>query len=410
MNPRLTRRLGSLFIAVAAFFLGIVANRSGWFPQPTRLPPRQLEHNFEPFWDAWSLAHEHHVRALSTGDAPMTHGAIRGVLESLGDSGHTTYLSAEQIQELRDSLDGMENGIGASLGRQGNRAMVVGVPACSPAESAGLRAGDTILTVDGNDVRGLSPDDLRHRLHGPPGSVVHLRVARNDGAGEAELAIVRRRYEAPVVSWEMVPGEPIAHMGIQRFARHTGEQLRETLREVEKKRARGIILDLRGNPGGLRSQAISAASAFLGDGAVLLEVDSRGRQRTIPVIGGEVATNLPLVVLVDGKTASAAEIVAAALQDHRRATIVGTRTFGTGTMLQSFSLSDGSAVLLGVTRWLPPGGEPIWHKGLVPDIECRQPPGVVPLHPDMNYSETLAKTDNQLSKAVEVLRECLSKE
>src|SRR5262249_53237474 len=146
MNLRrlFTRRLRGILAAGIAFLLGISASRSCWLPQPMRLPPRQAQHKFEPFWDAWELAHKHDVHAATAGDDGMAHGAIRGLLESLGDRGHTTYLSVEQVQELRDSLDGMENGIGASVERHGDRATVVGVAACSPAGSAGLRSGDAI--------------------------------------------------------------------------------------------------------------------------------------------------------------------------------------------------------------------------------------------------------------------------
>lgn len=411
MNPpRLHLRGWLLAVATpAAFFLGLFADQWGCFPHLNRLPPRRAQSTFAPFWDAWSLVEQHHIRANTIDDRALTRGAIRGLLDSLGDSGHTTYLSVDQLQKLRDSLDGNHEGVGVSLRLKNDRPTVVGVVARSPARAAGLCAGDVILAIDGEDVAHRSLEEVQHRLKGPAGTVVRLRVLRRDDGKAIDVPLVREALDNPTVSAHMLPGEPILHVAIHTFAKQADEQLREALRTARARGVKGVVLDLRGNPGGFRDQGVAAASEFLSDGPVMFELDSGGRRRAIAPQPGGLALDLPVIVLVDGNTASAAEIVASALQDHGRAQVVGTRTFGTGTVLQSFPLSDGSAVLLAVAKWLPPSGEPIWHKGLTPNFVVPRPTGVPAFRPEQSEGMTRASfavlADPQLLKALELLRQ-----
>ena len=206
----------------------------------------------------------------------------------------------------------------------------------------------------------------------------------------------------------MLPGTKVAHLAILSFGEHASEQLKEALRAVRGQGARELIVDVRVNPGGLKEQAVKVTSEFLTEGNVFIEKDAQGRQTPVPVIPGGTATDLPMVVLVDGGTASSAEIFAGALQDHGRAKLVGARTFGTGTVLQEFTLSDGSAILLAVAQWLTPNGRQIWHKGIEPDVTVVLEDEAEILLPEAEGNLTaaaLAKSkDRQLLTALKLLQ------
>ncbi len=279
----------------------------------------------------------------------------------------------------------------------------------SPAHAAGLRAGDVILAVDGRPVRGLTLTQIVQRVRGKPGTVVRLQLARRGHLRPIELAIKRADVQVDDVSWQMLPGKPaIAQVSFERFSEDSDKHLREVLEHARQQGAEGIILDLRGNPGGLKKQAIAVASEFLPkDAVVFIEQDAKGNREKVISKGGGAWEQAPLVMLVDGGSASSSEILAGALQDNRRAKLVGTRTFGTGTVLQEFKLSDGSAVLLAVLLWLTPDGREIWHKGIEPDVIVQLPPGASPLLPDEQNpltAERFAHSDDvQLKKAYEML-------
>ena len=213
----------------------------------------------------------------------------------------------------------------------------------------------------------------------------------------------------PDVSWHLLPGEPIAHIAILEFGNGADEQLRAALAQAKSEGAKALILDVRGNPGGLKEQAVAVTSEFLGSGTIFQEQDADGNRVAVPVKEGGSATEIPLCVLIDQGTASSAEILAGAIQDHERGKLIGTRTFGTGTILQPFVLSDGSVVLLAVREWLTPKGRVIWHHGIEPDIEVALPEEAAILLPEEEGSLTAAKLaksdDKQLLKAYEVLKE-----
>jgi carboxyl-terminal processing protease len=213
----------------------------------------------------------------------------------------------------------------------------------------------------------------------------------------------------PDIAWHMLPGQPIAHVAIQNFGAHTDEQLRAALAAARKQGAKGLILDLRGNRGGLKEQAVKVTSEFLKPGElVFIEKDANGKEKPVEVEPDGVARDIPLCVLIDDGTASSAEILAGAIQDYQRGKLIGTTTFGTGTVLGEFKLTDGSAVLLAVDQWLTPKGRQIWHKGIAPDIEVQLPQGAYSLLPESERTlsaDALAKSkDTQLLKAIEVLK------
>jgi carboxyl-terminal processing protease len=209
------------------------------------------------------------------------------------------------------------------------------------------------------------------------------------------------------VKWLRMPGTKVAHVRIATFSKGVGQDLRKALAEVEEEKLAGLILDLRNNPGGLLEEAVKTASQFLSSGNVVLEKDARGQVSPVPVLPGGLATTIPMVVLINGGTASASEIVAGALQDDHRATLVGEKTFGTGTVLEPFSLADGSALLLATKEWLTPAGQVIWHKGISPDVPVPLLPQVNPLFPErekgMTAGQLRESKDAQLLRALDLL-------
>ena len=216
----------------------------------------------------------------------------------------------------------------------------------------------------------------------------------------------------PDVSWHMLPGEAYAHIAIQEFGEQADAQLREALQGAKEHGAKGVLLDLRGNPGGLKDEAIKVTSEFIAKGDVFIDVDEKGNRTPVPVDAGKpgpVALDVSLVVLIDGGTASAAEITAGALQDYERGKLVGERTFGTGTVLEPFKLSDGSAILLATSEWLTPKGRQIWHQGITPDVEVALPEGASVLLPEMEGDLDAAAfqrtEDVQILKALQLLKD-----
>ena len=245
------------------------------------------------------------------------------------------------------------------------------------------------------------------KVRGQAGTEVQLRVLR-DGRQAVEVPITRGKVEVPDVSWHMLPGDSFAHVLIQSFGDKADEQLRAALKEAQEQGAKGVLLDLRGNPGGLKDQAVKVTSEFLKDGDVFIDQDAHGNRTAVPVVAGGTAIDTPICVLIDGGTASAAEISAGALQDYERGKLVGEPTFGTGTVLQPFELSDGSEVLLATSEWLTPKGRQIWHKGITPDVEVALPEGASILLPEMEEGMDAAafqhNDDTQLHKALEIIQ------
>jgi carboxyl-terminal processing protease len=338
----------------------------------------------------------------------MTRFAITGMLESLGDEGHTGYLPPDAVKRMESGLKGEMEGIGARITMRKRVPTIFQTMPNSPARKAGVKAGDVILEVNGQPVAQESLQQIVEQVRGEAGTEVKLRVMHDGQTGPVEVAITRGKVEVPDVSWHMLPGESLAHISMESFGDKADDQLRTALQETREQGAKGAILDLRGNPGGLKDQAVAVTSEFLKDGDVFIDQNAHGKQTAVPVKPGGTALDLPLCVLIDGGTASAAEICAGALQDYDRAKLVGERTFGTGTVLQPFMLSDGSAVLLATSQWLTPKGRQIWHKGITPDVEVALPEAASILLPEMEDGMDAAafqrSEDAQLHKAIDILR------
>jgi carboxyl-terminal processing protease len=399
-----------LLFLVAAFLAGVLLERAGLLPGGSAHEPAGLRHIFAPYWEAWDIVHADYVDRQSIDDTQLMRGSIAGMLESLGDVGHTAYLTPEEVQQMEADLKGQLDGIGATIGMRKRRPTIAQTMPDSPARAAGLKPGDVLLRVDGKDVDALSLEQIVQRVRGPAGTQVRLTVLREGTSQPLDLTITRARLQVSLVAWHMLPGAPVAHVALLEFGEHAADELGKALAAARAKGARALILDVRNNPGGIKDQAIAVTSEFLKPGQIVfVEQNAEGRQTPVPVEPAtHPADDLPLCLLVDEGTASSAEILAGALQDYGRATLVGTRTFGTGTVLKPFELTDGSAVLLAVEQWLTPKGRRIWHEGIQPDVEVVLPADAALLHPDeeagMDAAALQHSQDKQLLKALEILK------
>jgi carboxyl-terminal processing protease len=337
----------------------------------------------------------------------LTYGAISGMVESLGDTGHSTFLTPEMVKELRSLERGELKGIGVEVEMKNGQVVIVAPIDGSPAQRAGLRPGEVILKVSGEDIADWPLGKVVERILGPAGTIVQLTLQEPRNGRIHEVTLKRASIKLHEVTWCRLPGTDVAQLRVASFDAGVTKDLRKSLEELQREGLKGIVLDMRNDPGGLLDEAIGVASQFLTNGNVVLTRDAKGRVFPEPVDKGGLAGSMPLVVLVNQGSASAAEIVAGALQDQKRAPLVGDTTFGTGTVLQEFSLSDGSALLLAVGEWLTPNGTSFWHKGLVPQYVVPLPTDTSPLIPanaaSLTPKELWASEDRQLLTALRLL-------
>ena len=363
-----------------------------------------------PSWSlldqAYSLLVANYVDPSGLDATALVQGAIRGLMDAANDPGHTGYLTPQEVAARDASLSGTFVGVGAVLDIRNNAATVVRVLPDSPAEKAGLRAGEVILRVDGNSVAGQAIEQIVAKIRGPAGTPVTIVLQDLDGS-ERSLTIVRAKINLPLVSWALAPGGRDAVIRLESFSTGAAKATIDAIKAARAAGATGIVLDLRGNPGGYVTEAVNVASQFLGSGVVYISQDRSGKQTPHEVAGGGIATTIPLVLLVDGQTASSAEIVTGAIKDAGRATIVGETTYGTGTVVGTYPLADGSAVTIGTERWLTPKGHAIWREGLTPDETVALAQGVNFLVPDdfatLGSSGIAGSSDTQLQAALRSL-------
>lgn len=393
-------------------------------PRPVASPeqPAEAPDNFGLFWEALEIIRQNFVGRDELTDQELTYGAIRGLVDALGDTGHSVFLTPEALQRERESLSGTITGVGALLGERGGRPVIVSVISGGPAQRAGLRSGDVLRSVDGVDVIDMAPEEIVTLVRGEEGTTVNITVQRPATGEELEFSIVREQIRIPTATWAMVPGTNIAVLRLIQFSEGAAEELRAARDEALAAGAESLILDLRSNPGGFVHEAVRIASLFLEDETVYIRELANGER--IPVhtcspadhperpescapFDGEATADVPLVVLIDEGTASSAEIVAGALRSAGRAELIGQTTFGTGTVLLTYELSDGSAVRIAVERWLTPEGELIFGHGIEPTIVLETGPDDVAVEPDelaeLSPTELSQIDDPQLLRAIELL-------
>ena len=362
---------------------------------------------FRDFWDVWNIAEARFVDKKAIKPDAMIAGAINGMLDSLGDQGHTRYLTADQNKRFQEELKGSFEGIGAFVDTQGGLPTIVAPIEGSPAEKAGIRAGDTILRVDGKSTEGLTLDEVVSHIKGPKGTQVKLQVRHSGEESPVDLTITRAEVTVPIVTWRMLPGK-VADIRLSQFAENADQAMRKALDEAKVQGAKALIIDLRDNPGGRLDQATAVTSLFVPKGKpVLLEAQRDGSTKTYRSEESKPYLDLPMAVLINGGTASAAEIFSGALQDYDRATLIGVPTAGTGTVLSTIALDDGSELLLGTAQWQTPKGRYLRREGVSPDITVGLAPGANPVTPSsaksLSDTQILNSSDIQLKKALSIL-------
>jgi carboxyl-terminal processing protease len=358
--------------------------------------------------DAWEILHRDYVGADELDDTALAYGAIEGLAEAVGDTGHTSFLTPEERAERSEELSGSYVGIGVRIdAAEDGRPLIVGVFRDSPAEAAGLQTGDIIVAVDDESTADQDLDEVASWIRGEAGSTVRVTVQSGLEGEPREVDIVRAEVAVETVSWTMVPGSSTAILRLEQFSHGAADALKAALEEIRAAGADRLVFDLRGNPGGYVDEAVGVASQFLTEGNVFVERDASGKETVHPVSPEGSALDLPLVVLVDGGTASSAEIVSGALQDAGRGDLIGVKTFGTGTVLGEFVLADGSALRVGTVEWLTPKGRRIWHEGIVPDVAVERPDEVRPVVPadlrSMTPDQVNELADPQVARALSVV-------
>ncbi len=359
-------------------------------PRPAPTPRKETEEAFQLFWEAYDLVEDHYYGDLP-GMREVTYAAIRGLLGELDDK-YTAFIEPEVAVILEEDATGEFEGIGAfvDLDDEG-RLRIVDTFEAGPAARAGLQSGDRVVAVNGESLVDDTLYEAIGKIRGPAGSEVTLTVERPDVAEPLSFTVVRARLEIPIVETELLDSG-IGYVRLHEFSATASVTLEEALQELLDEDPVGIVLDLRQNPGGWLDQAIEVADLFLGDDLVAVERFSDGSEREFRAHGGDLAEDIPLVVLVNDGSASASEIVAGALQDQGRAVLVGTPTFGKGSVQRPFELSDGSELRVTIALWFTPDDQRIQGYGLEPDIEVTWP-------------EEDTESDPQLERAVEYLLE-----
>ncbi len=416
LAPMLKKRRGSGFgryIVVIALIL--IAFAGGWFGNQFYAKSfalgTQSQSYANLFQQAWSIVDQHYVDRKAVDYKQMSYQAIQAMLNVLQDKGHTRFLTPADVQAENQQLSGTFTGIGVYLRQdpQTKQLIITSPIPGSPAEKAGFKHGDIIIAINGASTQGKNIAGVSALIQGNAGTGVNITIQRPATKQTLTIHVIRAEIKVPNVILHYIKQDHIADIQMVQFADGVSNQLKDAITQAKKEGATKFILDLRENPGGYLNEAINTASEFMKSGNVLLEQDSTGTRTPFAVTGNTVDTTAPVAVLVNGDTASAAEIVSGALQDNRRAIIIGAKTFGTGTVLQEFSLSDGSAILLGTQEWLTPNGQFIRGQGITPNITVKLGTNVSPLSPtdanasNMSEQQILKSGDTQLIAAIQYL-------
>ena len=352
--------------------------------------PNDQQTLFKPFWEAWNIIHDQYVDQ-PVDDVKLMQGAINGMMESLGDA-HSTYMDPKTFENANAELAGSYEGIGAYVDTTTDYLTIISPMPGSPAEKAGLQSGDKIIKIDGEDMTGVDGELARRKVLGPAGSTVIITVARKDVVDLLEFSIIRDKIVVKSATGKMLEND-IAYVQVNTFGENTTSELKATLTELMAKNPKGLVLDLRNNGGGFLQTSVEVVSEFVPKGVVLYEKYGDGKQNEFDVIPGGLATDIPMVVLINEGSASASEITAGALQDYGRAKLVGVVSYGKGSVQNWVPLSDNQgAVRVTIAKWYTPNDRTIDGVGLTPDV-----------YVTMTEEDYKANLDPQLDAAVETL-------
>ena len=405
--------LGGLFIIISSFTAGTIVGNlvlpqisPNWFDQSSEAQhqdtagresnsdisdPETINELFIPFWETWDIVHDQYIDQ-PVDDLALMRGAISGMLDSLGDQ-HTSYMDPDQFMMSNIPLDGEYEGIGAWVDTTSEFLTIISPMPNSPAEKAGLLPGDEVIMIDGEDMTGIDGSLVIKKVLGPAGSSVVLTIQREGEPTPFDVTIVREKITVPSVDSEMLD-DGIGYIQIMTFGQETRDELRDHLEELLAQDPVGLVIDFRNNGGGFLKTAVEVGSEFVGDGVILYEdfgIDE-GMMEHLAIEDG-LATEIPLVVLVNEGSASASEIVAGAIQDYQRGPLVGATTYGKGSVQNWIVLGNNQgAVRVTIARWLTPEKRQIHEVGLEPDYLV-----------EFTEDDYLNDLDPQLDRALEIL-------
>ncbi|MEK7211180.1 MAG: S41 family peptidase [Patescibacteria group bacterium] len=347
--------------------------------------------DFDLFWRVWNMAKAKYVNQ-PINEVGMFYGAIAGMVASLGDP-YSVFFEPQTAKEFSAELAGTLEGIGAELGVKNNQITIITPLADSPAEAAGIKAGDKILAIDGVDTTGMSVDYAVKLIRGPAGTKVNLTIGRDGLAKAEEITITRAKIVIKSVQWRMLEKENIAYLRISQFSDVTVAEFDRAVKKIVAQQPKGLVVDLRGNPGGYLDASVQIAGDWVKDGVIVYEQFTNDIREEYRTRGAARLLNIPTVVLVNNGSASASEILAGALQDYGLAKLVGEKTFGKGSVQDYETFKDGSALKITIAEWLTPKERNINKEGIVPDVEVK-----------LTEDDFKAGKDPQLEKAVELLK------
>ncbi|MEA3323207.1 MAG: S41 family peptidase, partial [Patescibacteria group bacterium] len=374
--------------APVSFDLAVVENKEG-----------NDEVDFALFWDVWDLVKEKYVDHDSLEAQDMINGAINGMLSATGDP-YTVFLDEKQFTALSEELNGSFEGIGAEVGIKDGIVTIITPLEDSPAQLAGLRPGDKVVEIEGESTADMSIDAAVDRMRGEKGTELHLKIFREDDNGMMDahdITVVRDTIHIDSVRVEFLEDD-IAHVKLMQFGEDTIKEFNKIIAEIRQKKSKGVVLDMRNDPGGILHTAVIIASKFLPNNAVVvMEEDAQGERTNLYTTGTHPLLDVPVVVLINEGSASASEILAGALRDNREdVVIVGAQSFGKGSVQELIPTSSSTAAKITVAKWLTPSGEQINEVGITPDVEVK-------------YTNDDFENDNdpQLDKAIEIMKEKL---
>ncbi len=346
--------------------------------------------DFNQFWQVWDKVKEKYVKQ-PVKDTDIFYGAIQGLVYGLGDP-YSVYFPPKPAAEFTKSLSGEFGGIGAEIGIKNNQLVIIAPLPDTPAEKAGLRPGDKILAINRKNTTGMDVNTAVENIRGPAGSTTTLTIARDGIAKAKDVVIIRATINAPSVLFAVKPGN-VAYLRIMQFNESTIPNFAKYVKQIKNNKMNRLILDLRNNPGGYLDSAVTMASEWINEGKVVSEKFSGGQENIHETSGAHLLSGVKTVVLVNGGSASASEIVAGALQDYKAATIIGEKTFGKGSVQDFETLPDGSALKITVAEWFTPKENNINEKGITPDIVIKE-----------DFEKEKVGEDIMIQKALELLK------
>lgn len=352
--------------------------------------------NFDVFWETWRIIKDSHLHAADFTNKDFVYGAASGLVGALKDP-HSVFFNPPDSKKFSEDLSGSFGGIGAEIGFKNDQLTIVAPLKDSPAEKAGLRSGDKIVEINASSTINLNINEAVKLIRGPKGTQVNLTINRNGAEKPIKVNIVRDTINVPVIELKMKDNN-IAHLQLFTFNEQSPVLVAEKLEEIKRSGTKGLILDLRNNPGGFLDSAVQIAGLFLEPNTdVVFEEFRSGNREVFKTSGTNIIKNMPMVILINGGSASASEILAGAIRDHLGVKLIGEKSFGKGTVQELKNLHDGSTIKITIAHWILPKGQQIDKNGLEPDIAVKP-----------TEEELEQKKDPQLDKAVETLKSLIS--